>query len=99
VIWKQLKTCYDPEIPINIVDLGLIYSCNIKSLPDGERSVSVDMTLTAPGCGMGEILVQDAQEKIAVIPTVADVKVDLVFDPPWNQSMMSDEARLQTGLM
>ena len=99
VIWAQLKTCYDPEIPVNIVDLGLIYRCDIESRPDGQRSVSVDMTLTAPGCGMGEILVQDAQEKIAVIPTIADVRVELVFDPPWNQSMMSDEARLQTGLM
>lgn len=99
VIWKQLRTCYDPEIPINIVDLGLIYRCDVVALPNGQRSVSVDMTLTAPGCGMGEILVQDAQEKIAVIPTVDDVKVELVFDPPWNQSMMSDEARLQTGLM
>jgi len=99
VIWDQLKTCYDPEIPVNIVDLGLIYRCDVKSLGNGERSVSVDMTLTAPGCGMGEILVQDAQEKIAVIPTVAGVVVELVFDPPWNQGMMSDEARLQTGLM
>ena len=99
VIWEQLKTCYDPEIPINIVDLGLIYRCDITPLPNGQRSVSVDMTLTAPGCGMGEILVQDAQEKIAVIPTVADVDVQLVFDPPWNQAMMSEEARLQTGLM
>jgi len=99
VIWEQLRTCYDPEIPINIVDLGLIYRCDITSLPDGQRSVSVDMTLTAPGCGMGPILLQDAQEKIAVIPTVADVKVELVFDPPWNQGMMSDEARLQTGMM
>ena len=99
VIWDQLKTCYDPEIPINIVDLGLIYRCEVKSLPDGRRSVSVDMTLTAPGCGMGDILVQDAQEKIAIIPTVSDVDVQLVFDPPWNQGMMSDEARLQTGLM
>lgn len=99
VIWQQLKTCYDPEIPVNIVDLGLIYRCEIQTLANGDRSVSVDMTLTAPGCGMGEILVQDAQEKISVIPTVADVRVDLVFDPPWNQSMMSDEARLQTGLM
>ena len=99
VIWKQLKTCYDPEIPVNIVDLGLIYRCEIESRPDGQRSVNVDMTLTAPGCGMGEILVQDAQEKIAVIPTIADVRVDLVFDPPWNQGMMSDEARLQTGMM
>lgn len=99
VIWNQLKTCFDPEIPVNIVDLGLVYRCEITPLPNGERSVSVDMTLTAPGCGMGEILVQDAQEKIAVIPTVSDVRVELVFDPPWNQSMMSDEARLQTGLM
>ena len=71
----------------------------MKSLPDGQRSVDVDMTLTAPGCGMGDILVADAQEKIAIIPTVADVRVELVFDPPWNQSMMSEEARLQTGLM
>ena len=99
VIWQQLKTCYDPEIPVNIVDLGLIYRCEVAALGNGERSVSVDMTLTAPGCGMGDILVTDAQEKIAVIPTVADVKVELVFDPPWNQTMMSDEARLQTGLM
>lgn len=99
VIWSQLKTCYDPEIPINVVDLGLIYRCDVTTLPNGERSVSVDMTLTAPGCGMGEILVQDAREKIAIIPTVSEVTVDLVFDPPWNQSMMSDEARLQTGLM
>ena len=99
VIWQQLKTCFDPEIPINVVDLGLIYRLDVSSSTDGQRSVSIDMTLTAPGCDMGEILVQDAQEKIAVIPTVADVRVELVFDPPWNQSMMSDEARLQTGLM
>lgn len=99
VIWEQLRTCYDPEIPINIVDLGLIYSCHIETSVNGERQVNVDMTLTAPGCGMGDILVQDAQEKIAVIPTVSDVRVELVFDPPWNQSMMTDEARLQTGLM
>ena len=99
VIWNQLRTCYDPEIPVNIVDLGLIYRCKVQPLGNGQRSVEVDMTLTAPGCGMGEILVQDAQEKIGVIPTVADVRVQLVFDPPWNQSMMSEEARLQTGLM
>lgn len=99
VIWNQLKTCYDPEIPVNIVDLGLIYRVDITPHADGQRSVDVDMTLTAPGCGMGEILVQDAQEKIAVIPTITDVRVELVFDPPWNQAMMSEEARLQTGLM
>jgi probable FeS assembly SUF system protein SufT len=99
VIWEQLKTVYDPEIPINIVDLGLIYRCEIENRPEGGRFVSVDMTLTAPGCGMGPVLIQDAQEKIAVIPTVEDVHVELVFDPPWSQSMMSEEARLQTGLM
>jgi probable FeS assembly SUF system protein SufT len=99
VIWEQLKTCYDPEIPVNIVDLGLIYECRIKPLGNGERSVSIEMTLTAPGCGMGDILVQDAQEKVAIIPTVADVSVELVFDPPWHIGMMSDEARLQTGMM
>jgi probable FeS assembly SUF system protein SufT len=99
VIWRQLKTCYDPEIPVNIVDLGLVYRCEVKPGTSGERSVEVDMTLTAPGCGMGDVLVADAQEKIAVVPTVGDVKVELVFDPPWNQTMMSDEARLQTGLM
>ena len=99
VIWRQLKTCYDPEIPVDIVELGLVYRLDVRSLPNGERSVDVDMTLTAPGCGMGEIIVQDAREKIAVIPTVADVQVQLVFDPPWNTSMMSEEARLQTGIM
>jgi probable FeS assembly SUF system protein SufT len=99
VIWDQLRTVYDPEIPVNIVDLGLVYRCEIENLPDGGRFVSVDLTLTAPGCGMGDILVQDAQEKIAIIPTIEEVRVELVFDPPWNQSMMSDEARLQTGMM
>ena len=99
LVVHQLKTCYDPEIPVNIVDLGLVYRCEVTPLGNGERSVNVDMTLTAPGCGMGDIIVQDAQEKIAVVPTVSDVRVELVFDPPWNQSMMSEEARLQTGLM
>ncbi len=99
VIWEQLKTCYDPEIPVDIVNLGLVYRCDVTSLGNGQRSVSIDMTLTAPGCGMGEILVADAREKVAVIPTISDVSVELVFDPPWNVDMMSDEARLQTGLM
>lgn len=99
VIWEQLKTCYDPEIPINIVDLGLVYRCDVKPLANGERSVEVDMTLTAPGCGMGDILIADAREKIAIVATVSDVQVELVFDPPWNQTMMSEEARLQTGMM
>ena len=99
VIWKQLKTCYDPEIPVDIVELGLIYRCEVTPLGNGDRSVSIDMTLTAPGCGMGDVLVQDAREKVAIIPTVTDVTVELVFDPPWNTTMMSEEARLQTGLM
>lgn len=99
VIWDQLKTCYDPEIPVDIVNLGLIYRCDVTPLGNGQRSVSVDMTLTAPGCGMGDVLVQDAREKIAIIPTISDVRVELVFDPPWNVGMMTDEARLQTGLM
>ena len=99
VIWEQLKTCYDPEIPVDIVNLGLVYRCEVKPLGNGERSVDVEMTLTAPGCGMGDVIVQDAREKIAIVPTVADVKVELVFDPPWNIGMMSEEARLQTGMM
>ena len=99
VIWKQLRTCYDPEIPVNIVDLGLIYSCEVVPLGNGERTVNVEMTLTAPGCGMGDVLVADARDKIAAVPTISDVNVGLVFDPPWNQTMMSDEARLQVGMM
>lgn len=99
VIWEQLKTCYDPEIPVDIVNLGLVYRCDITALGDGRRSVSIDMTLTAPGCGMGEVLVADAREKVAIVPTIAEVSVELVFDPPWNVGMMTEEARLQTGLM
>ena len=99
VIWAQLGTCYDPEIPVDIVNLGLVYRCEVRPLGNGDRAVEIDMTLTAPGCGMGDVLVQDAREKIAVIPTVAEVRVELVFDPPWNVGMMSDEARLQTGMM
>ena len=97
--WEQLKTIYDPEIPINIVELGLVYECAVSSNPDGTRNVSIKMTLTAPGCGMGDVLVQDVREKVEVIPTVGKTDVELVFDPPWNQSMMSEAARLQTGLM
>ena len=99
VVWQQLGTVYDPEIPVDIVNLGLVYRCETKSLGNGERSIEIDMTLTAPGCGMGPFIVADAEEKVAIIPTVADVKVELVFDPPWNVGMMTDEARLQTGLM
>jgi probable FeS assembly SUF system protein SufT len=96
--WDQMRFCYDPEIPINIVDLGLVYDCDVQQNEDGTRNVQVTITLTAPGCGMGEILVEDVRDKIRRIPTVRDVRVDLTFDPPWNQSMMSDVARLQTGM-
>ena len=98
-IWETLRTCYDPEIPINIVDLGLIYDCAITNHTDGKRSVVVKMTLTAPGCGMGEILVQDVHDKVAIVPTVVAVDVEMVFDPPWNQNMMSEAAKLEVGLM
>jgi len=97
--WQQMKTCYDPEIPVNIVDLGLIYECNVCPNEDGSRSVEVKMTLTAPGCGMGEVLVQDVKEKVEQIPTVREAKVELVFDPPWGREMMSPAAQLQTGMM
>jgi probable FeS assembly SUF system protein SufT len=97
--WQQMKTCYDPEIPINIVDLGLIYECEVSANDDGTRDVAVKMTLTAPGCGMGEVLVQDVKEKIEQIPTVRTAQVELVFDPPWRREMMSPAAQLQTGMM
>ena len=98
-VWQQLRTCYDPEIPINIVELGLVYECKVERTANGEREVKIKMTLTAPGCGMGEILAQDVREKVGLIPTVARADVELVFDPPWNQSMMSEEARLEAGLL
>jgi probable FeS assembly SUF system protein SufT len=97
--WQQMKGCYDPEIPINIVDLGLVYECEVVPADDGARVLSIKMTLTAPGCGMGDVLVADVKEKVEVIPTVKYADVELVFDPPWDQSMMSEAARLQTGMM
>lgn len=98
LLWDQLKTCYDPEIPVNIVDLGLVYQCDMTTNHQGERMVSVRMTLTAPGCGMGDILVDDVRSKLELVPTISQVDVELTFDPPWNQSMMSDVARLETGM-
>jgi probable FeS assembly SUF system protein SufT len=98
IAWAQMRTCYDPEIPINIVDLGLVYDCTVQHNEDGTRTVEVRLTLTAPGCGMGDILVDDVKDKIERIPTVREARVELTFDPPWNQSMMSEEARLQTGM-
>jgi probable FeS assembly SUF system protein SufT len=99
IVWAQLKTCYDPEIPVKIVDLGLVYECDVSKNEDATRNVDIKMTLTAPGCGMGEVLVADVRDKVQIVPTVARANVELVFDPPWNQTMMSDEARLQTGMM
>ena len=96
--WDQMRTCFDPEIPINIVDLGLVYECDVAANEDGTRTVSIKMTLTAPGCGMGDVLVQDVKDKVERIPTVRVADVEMVFDPPWSQSMMSEAARLQTGM-
>lgn len=98
-IWVQMKTCFDPEIPVNIVDLGLVYECNVMPLGKDEYTVDFKMTLTAPGCGMGPVLIGEVQEKIRQIHGVTDVKVELVFDPPWDKSRMSDEAKLQLGLL
>jgi len=97
-VWDQLRTCYDPEIPVNIVDLGLIYDCHIEPLDQNGYRVDVKMTLTAPGCGMGPVLQQDVQNKLLGLEAVDDVCVELVWDPPWNQSMLSEAARLQLGL-
>jgi len=98
LIWEQLRTCYDPEIPVNMVDLGLIYDCSVKKLDDGQNRVDILMTLTAPGCGMGEFLAEDVRQKVAMVPNVSEVNVELTFDPPWNQEMMSDAAKLETGM-
>jgi probable FeS assembly SUF system protein SufT len=99
LVWDQLRTCYDPEIPVNIVDLGLVYSCVVKPAATGGHDVEVKFTLTAPGCGMGEYLKQDLQTKVAAIPSVGEVDVEVVFDPPWNQSMMSEAAKLELGML
>lgn len=98
ILWDQMKTVYDPEIPVNIVDLGLVYQCEMSPDSDGGHQVSVVMTLTAPGCGMGDILVDDVRSKLKLVPTVSRVDVELTFDPPWNHSMMSEVARLETGM-
>ncbi|KGM56681.1 FeS assembly SUF system protein SufT [Lysobacter arseniciresistens ZS79] len=101
LVWRQLRTCFDPEIPINVVDLGLVYEATVKPHPGrpGERLVAITMTLTAPGCGMGEVLVSDVRDKVELIPTVAEADVELVFDPPWGRHMMSEAARLETGML
>jgi len=99
LIWTQLRTCYDPEMPVNIVDLGLIYDCHVVTKPDGGLRVELKMTLTTPGCGMAEAIQADVQHKILGVPGVTEVAVELVWEPPWNQGMLTEAARLALGLM
>ena len=98
-IRTALKDVYDPEIPVNIVDLGLVYDCQVSNSPGGETLVDVKMTLTAPGCGMGPAIAQDARLKILAIPGVDEANVDLVWDPPWNQEMISEAGKMKLGLI
>jgi probable FeS assembly SUF system protein SufT len=98
MVWEALKSCYDPEIPVNIVDLGLIYDMGIETLPSGKRKVFVKMTLTAPGCGMGTVIAADAQQKILALPGVEDASVEVVWDPPWHHSMITAAGRKTLGM-
>jgi probable FeS assembly SUF system protein SufT len=98
-VYDALRTCYDPEIPVNIVELGLIYDLQILPLPDGGHRVEIKMTLTAPGCGMGPILQQDVESRVLALPGVKEANVFLVWDPPWNRDMLSEAAKLQLGMM
>jgi len=98
LVWDQLKTCYDPEIPVNIVDLGLVYLCELQPAEGGGSNVKVKMTLTAPGCGMGPVLANDVKTKIESLPGVKQAEVEVVFDPVWDRSMMSEAAKLQLGM-
>jgi probable FeS assembly SUF system protein SufT len=98
-VWDSLKTCYDPEIPVNVVDLGLIYDCHLTSIGPNNFKADVKMTLTAPGCGMGPVLAQDVQNKLISLEPIDEANVELVWDPPWNQGMMTEAAKLQLGLM
>jgi len=99
LVWDQLKTCFDPEIPVNIVDLGLIYRCRVTALAEGGNRVEVKFTLTARGCGMGEVLKVDIRNKILGVPGVKEVDVELVWEPPWNQTMISGAAKQQLGMV
>jgi probable FeS assembly SUF system protein SufT len=96
MVREQLRSVYDPEIPVNIVDLGLIYSCVITSLPDGKK-IDVKMSMTAPGCGMGDVLKAEVESKLSRLPEVKEVQVEVVFDPPWHAGLMSEAAKLQLG--
>jgi probable FeS assembly SUF system protein SufT len=99
MVWEQLKTCYDPEIPVNIVDLGLVYLCELVPADNGRNDVKIKMTLTAPGCGMGPVLGNDVKSKVESLPGVNKADVEVVFDPVWDRSMMSEAAKLQLGMM
>jgi len=96
MVWDQLKTVFDPEIPVNIVDLGLIYQCDISD-HEGGKKIDIKMSMTAPGCGMGNVLKADVESKISRLPEVKAVDVQVVFDPPWNPGRMSEAAKLQLG--
>jgi probable FeS assembly SUF system protein SufT len=98
-VWNELRTCYDPEIPVNIVDLGLVYDCVVEQPENSPATVQVKMTLTAPGCGMGPTIAAEARTKIEGIPGVGEVSVDLVWDPPWNQEMISEAGKMKLGLI
>jgi probable FeS assembly SUF system protein SufT len=98
-VWEQLRTVFDPEIPVNLVDLGLIYRCQAAPLPEGDQRVEIAMSMTAPGCGMGDVLKEDVRRKVQSVPGVREVQVEVVWDPPWDASRMSDAARLQLGWM
>ncbi len=98
LVWQTLKTCYDPEIPVDIVELGLVYVCDVLPMNDGQFRVSIKMTLTAPGCGMGEVIADEVCDKVLALPPVGEATVDIVFDPPWDRSMMSEAALLTLGL-
>jgi probable FeS assembly SUF system protein SufT len=97
-VWNQLRSCFDPEIPVNIVDLGLIYHCGVTRLARGGYRSEVRFTLTARGCGMGQFLKEDIRKKLLAVPGVREAEVELVWDPPWGQSMISDAAKLQLGI-
>lgn len=99
LVWDALKTCYDPEIPVNIVDLGLVYLCELQEVPEGGKDIRIKMTLTAPGCGMGPVLAGDVKMKVEKLPGVRNADIEVVFDPVWDRSMMSEAARLQLGMM
>jgi probable FeS assembly SUF system protein SufT len=98
-VWEELKSCYDPEIPVNIVDLGLVYKCEVTPRPEGGLRAEIRFTLTAPGCGMGDVLKEDIKTRVLAIPGIEEADIQVLFDPPWSMAMMSDAAKLQLGML